>query len=119
MLRATAASAASATAKRGSHDEEDPFGARGLHDFLLSSLAYIACDDSSSAIRSPHKARAPGPTGGAYSMQARLPDGAPKDCFDNPKTHFEIINACTNATKITKNPTLTKLLPDGGLPPLD
>jgi hypothetical protein len=37
----------------------------------------------------------------------------------NPKTHLEIINACTNAVKITKEPVLTKLYPDGGLPPLN
>lgn len=47
-----------------------------------------------------------------------LPDGAPKDCFDNPKTHFELINGCTNADRIDRRPTLAKLLPDGGLPPL-
>ncbi|MBX3226756.1 MAG: hypothetical protein KIT84_38945 [Labilithrix sp.] len=47
-----------------------------------------------------------------------LPDGAPKDCFDNPKTHFELINGCTNADQIDRRPTLNKLLPDGGLPPL-
>src|ERR1700712_4018693 len=38
------------------------------------------------------------------------------DCFTNPKTHFEIINACTDAQSIDKNPTLPLLLPDGGLP---
>ena len=43
------------------------------------------------------------------------PDGG--DCFVNPKTHFEIINACTNAQKIAKSPTLPLLLPDGGVPP--
>ena len=36
----------------------------------------------------------------------------------NPTTHFEIINACTDAVKITKNPTLPLLFSDGGLPPL-
>ena len=48
-------------------------------------------------------------------------DGAPPDasCFTNPQTHYEIINACTNAVKITKKSNLTKLLPDGGLPPLN
>ena len=47
-----------------------------------------------------------------------LPDGAAKDCYDNPVGHFQIINACTDADKITRNPTLTALLPDGGFPPL-
>ncbi len=46
-------------------------------------------------------------------------DGAPgDDCVTNPTTHDEIINACTDAAKFDKNPTLPLLLPDGGLPPL-
>ncbi len=90
-----------------------------------SCFVYAACDDSSSAVKEPPPNGGtdggnPGTDGGGNGFDAgTLPDGAPKDCFDNPKTHFEIINACTTATKITKNPTLTKLLPDGGLPPLE
>ena len=72
---------------------------------LLSVAAVAACNDS-------------GGSNGDLDA-GTLPDGATKDCFDNPKTHFEIINACTNATRIEKNPTLPKLLPDGGLPPLE
>ena len=55
-----------------------------------------------------------------------LPDGAVthddsavppvSDCYVNPKTHFEIINACTDAQKIDKHPALPLLLPDGGRP---
>ena len=45
--------------------------------------------------------------------------GAPDaSCFTNPTTHHEIINACTNAQFVDKNPTLPLRLPDGGLPPL-
>ena len=41
------------------------------------------------------------------------------DCFENPKTHYELINACTTAQKVDKTIDLTgKLLPDGGLPPV-
>jgi len=40
------------------------------------------------------------------------------DCFTNPQTHDEIINACTTAQKVYKNPTLPLTLPDGGLAPL-
>ena len=40
-------------------------------------------------------------------------------CYENPKTHFEIINACTDAVKVDKSPELEGLLPDGSLPPLD
>jgi hypothetical protein len=42
--------------------------------------------------------------------------GAPKDCFDNPKTHFEIINRCTRAARVIREQTKsTKLFADGGL----
>lgn len=90
---------------------------------LIGSCSiYAACDDSSALKESTPDAGAkaevdsgPGPGGNDGGDG----DGGPKDCFENPKTHFEIINACTNATKITKNPTLSKLLPDGGLPPLN
>lgn len=40
------------------------------------------------------------------------------DCFTNPQTHFEIINACTTAVKIKKTPNLVGLNEDGSLPPL-
>lgn len=40
------------------------------------------------------------------------------DCFVNPTTHFEIINACTNAEKVDKETHLPLLLSDGGLPAL-
>lgn len=86
----------------------------------LSTLAYVACDDSSSTVKEPSPIVDAGPgTPDIDSGFETLPDGGTKDCFDNPKTHFEIINACTNATKISKNPVLPKLLADGGLPPLD
>ncbi|HEY0252346.1 MAG TPA: hypothetical protein VGC41_12515 [Kofleriaceae bacterium] len=44
-----------------------------------------------------------------------IPDAS---CFTNPQTHEEIINACTDAQKIIKNPTLPLLDPDGSLPAL-
>lgn len=99
-------------------------GVLGTAMVVFGCLAYAGCDDSSSAIKDPPPNSNPGNDGGANGTDGggfdagTLPDGAPRDCFDDPKTHFEIINACTNATRITKNPTLPKLLPDGGLPPL-
>jgi hypothetical protein len=44
--------------------------------------------------------------------------GEPEDCFRNPTTHLEIINACTTAVVIKKTPNLTGLNNDGSLPPL-
>lgn len=88
---------------------------------LLSLVALlVGCDESSSAIKEPGPNVTSDAGGSSGDVDAgSQADGAPKDCFDNPTTHFEIINACTNATRITKNPTLNKLLPDGGLPPLN
>lgn len=45
-------------------------------------------------------------------------DAGTPDCFEHPRTHEELINACTDAEKIEKEPTLPLLLRDGGLPPL-
>lgn len=93
--------------------------------FGIALLLLAACDDSSSAVKEP----SPTPTG-TNTVDSGPPggqdagggadggDAGPSDCVMSPKTHAEIINACTNAQKITKNPVLQKLLPDGGLPPL-
>ena len=95
----------------------------------MSGIAIVACDDSSNAVKetpiTPGMEGGPGnpgvdsggPQPGMDSGGPTLPDGAPSDCFMNPTTHFEIINACTDAVKITKNPTLPLVYPDGGLPP--
>ncbi len=89
-----------------------------------SAVALVACDDSSNAVKEtpigtdsgPSNDSGPTPDSGGIDSGG---DGGPGDCVQNPKTHLEIINACTNATKIPKNPVLPKLLPDGGLPPLN
>ena len=47
------------------------------------------------------------------------PSGPPDaSCFTNPTTHYEIINACTNAQQIFKNTRPPLQNPDGTLPPL-
>ena len=93
----------------------------------MSAIAFVACDDGSNAVKEPNPTvdsggpqpvvdsggPLPGMDGGPT-----LPDGAPSDCYLDAKTHLEIINACTDAVKITKNPTLPLLAADGGLPPL-
>lgn len=91
---------------------------------LASSTLYLACDDTN-AVKEPPVGADAGPQPGQDSGPITSDgggdsggDGGPTDCFVNPKTHNEIINACTNAVRITKNPVLPKLLPDGGLPPL-
>lgn len=82
----------------------------------------VACDDDGNAVKEPtpgvDSGPGPGTDSGPNPDGGPLPDGAPGDCVQNPTTHEEIINACTDAVKITKNPTLPLLSPDGGLPPL-
>lgn len=55
-----------------------------------------------------------GDSGAGDSGQA----GGEPDCYPNPKTHHEIINACTDAQAVDKKPVLPLLQPDGSLPPL-
>ena len=57
------------------------------------------------------------------SKQKPPPDAAvcpppPTTCFNNPTTHDEIINACTDAQKIIKNDNPPLLNGDCSLPPL-
>ena len=42
----------------------------------------------------------------------------PPDCYTNPTTHEEIINACTTAQSVEKEVDLPLLNEDGSLPPL-
>ena len=89
-------------------------------------IAQAACSDDSTAVKEAPPDSGPGSGGdsGGPGPDGGLPidgggDGALLDCFPNPQTHIEIINACTNAVKIAKSPVLARLYPDGGLPPLN
>jgi hypothetical protein len=87
---------------------------------LALAMLVAACDDSSSAVKETvvkDAGATPGVDGGTTPGQDGGADGGPSDCFTNPQTHYEIINACTDAVKIAKSPTLPLLYPDGGLPP--
>jgi hypothetical protein len=46
------------------------------------------------------------------------PGGPDANCFTNPTTNDEIINACTTAQKIYKSSHPALLNADGSLPPL-
>jgi len=67
----------------------------------------IACDDHAVV------PTAPAPDAGIADAAAEA-----TACSVAPTTHPEIINACTDAVKIEKNPALPLLRPDGTLPPL-
>jgi hypothetical protein len=71
--------------------------------FAISLVFAAACDDDGG--EQPRDA----------GMDADRPEPA---CFENPKTHAEIINACTTAQKYVKKPTLPLLNMDGSLPAL-
>ncbi len=92
----------------------------------MSTIGFLACDDSSNAVKEPKPSidsggplpgvDSGGPLPGMDGGGPVLPDGAPSDCYLDATTHLQIINACTDAVKITKNPALPLLLADGGLP---
>jgi hypothetical protein len=78
----------------------------------------IGCDSSDPVKETPPVNNpSPDPTATSTSDAGTLPDGGSLDCFEHPTTHYEIINACTNAQAIDKQPNLPLLYPDGGLPP--
>lgn len=55
------------------------------------------------------------PKDAPQQIDAGTPDAS---CFNNPTTHEEIINACTDAQKIYKDSHPPLLNQDGTLPPL-
>ncbi len=92
---------------------------------LLAAGALGACDSSGGVHETPPAKDSGADTAvpltdsGGGSDTGTLPDGAPgDDCVKNPTTHLEIINACTDASKFDKSPTLPLLQSDGGLPSL-
>lgn len=54
----------------------------------------------------------------ADAVDLGLPSAADLGCYENPQTHVELINACTPAQSLAKQPTLPLLRADGTLPPL-
>lgn len=98
----------------------------------LSSVVYVACDDGNSTVKEVTPAKDSGltpppvPPGTMLDPDTGLPIVVPNDsrpppgldCYPDPKTHEEIINACTDASRVDKKPVLPLLTADGGLPPL-
>lgn len=61
----------------------------------------------------------PGDGGPAEDPTPDLAAPAPDlGCTRAPRTHVEILNACTDAQSVDKRPVLPLLRPDGTLPPL-
>jgi hypothetical protein len=83
---------------------------------MFALFMFAACGNSSSGkpdarviIEPPDAAVGPD------STPAIQPDA---DCFINPTTSDQIMNACTTATSFSPHPTLPLLLDDGGVPAL-
>ncbi len=76
---------------------------RALAFTLAAGAALAGCDDGSSD---------PPDAGPDAPVQLK--------CYENPKTHNELINACTTGevVRIDKRPVLPLLGSDGTLPPL-
>ena len=53
---------------------------------------------------------------GTHDAPVDAGGGADASCFNDPHTHYEIINACTTAQKVYKPGHPALQLPDGGLP---
>jgi hypothetical protein len=96
---------------------------------LLASGIYsvVGCSDDTAVHENPpapdagsssSSSGASSSSSGASSSSSGSSGDSGTDCFTNPQTHVEIINACTDSQKFDKNPVLPLLLADGGLPPL-
>jgi hypothetical protein len=81
--------------------------------FAALALVMAACGDGGGDAA---KDARPGSDAGIVDAPTTPTDDA--SCFTNPTSHNELINACTDAQPVEKNPTLPLVLPDGGLPPL-
>ena len=84
---------------------------------VMTSAALGGCSDDNAEVITT----GPGSGGsGAEGGTGTGGTGGMPDCYTNPMTHIEIINACTtpDVVKIDKQPNLPQLNPDGSLPPL-
>ena len=80
---------------------------RLLTSLLLVSVLACGGDDDGGSNDNPGDIDAGGDT----------PDGGDEvDCYDNPTTHNEIINGCTDAESADKAPDLPLLNDDGTVP---
>ncbi len=93
-----------------------------MRTLMIAALALGACGDDDSA--SPMHGGTPVDASSSLDATTK-PDAAvdapatqPSDCFLNPTAYLEIINACTDAEKVLKNPLLPLIGSDGKLPPL-
>jgi hypothetical protein len=88
---------------------------------LGASLALAACSDDSgkAPVDSAPLVRADGGTKPSVDGQVKPgSDAQAPECYQDPKTHAEIINACTTAQFVDKTPFYPAKAPNGVLPAL-
>ena len=85
-----------------------------LRAALALPLALAACGGGSSSNPADAKVIVEPPDA---AVDAAAPP-ADANCIDNPVTSSDLMNACTTATKVDKDPVLPLQYQDGGLPPL-
>jgi len=81
----------------------------------LSGATIAGCSDDDDADHD-HEVAGKGGGGGVGKSGS---GGGSTDCVTSPKTSTEILNACTDAEHIDKDSNPPRLLPDGGVPPLE
>jgi hypothetical protein len=85
---------------------------------LLALSCAAACGDNDTPAQKARDAgREPEPEPESDAEVEEQDAGEP-DCYEQAKTYVQIINACTDAERVQKDPELPQLLPDGTLPPL-
>jgi hypothetical protein len=83
----------------------------------LASALLLACDANATS-NAEDDAGAREQDAGDERGDAGAGDAGAAACVEDPETHVEIINACTDAQAVDKDPKLPLRLADGGLPPL-
>jgi len=83
---------------------------------MLLGLALVGCGGEDDEVADAARIdAAPSQGDGGTIVDSGSSDA---NCFMNPTTHLQIINACTSAQKIDHRPVLPLLNPNGTLPPL-
>ncbi len=102
----------------GACDSSVPSDQGGTSSSSASTSGSTTASASASAASSGGLGGAGGASTSSGSGTGGMGTGGAPDCFTNPMTYVEIINACTNAQQVDLNPVLPLLEADGGLPPL-
>ncbi|MEY4545085.1 MAG: hypothetical protein RL685_1280 [Pseudomonadota bacterium] len=80
---------------------------------LLTAALGVGCGDKqdNTVVSEPNGSDGSAGSGGGSGAEQT------EDCFENPTSHLELINACTKAVRIKRTPDLSLLNADGSLPP--